>query len=592
MKRLISIILILLMLISLLTSCENEEAPTTTSSVESSSLSESSLPPDEIPQEEEPIYYEAIEITAEDILRKHYCYSGRIFLNMNQLSQGMTEEFMNEFLVTKRSVFDENKLVICKIKADDSPIAFKSVDFYESCPYVMCEYDGSVAENMFGDDGTYRMFLVIVPKGDIPSYYSNIHFKIEEPQHLNRGFQSQMVSYHPKLGSEDKLILFDNQHELENFEKEMGVNRTLLSNQGRYYSVTNEYVVLVHYVAKRNYNESSISYKGLSFGDNSFSLQRIVTYTNEIGVEHDVGLVYYIKLPRFDKFDNADIVGEIKSYKQVVSGTVEPVEKKEHLLVANSYYSPYCDKDYLPSEYGTHFWLVKNGIEYEKMTGRSANNPLFIDNYMIAIYRNYENYDYKPIGFKDFEVADGTIWLTVEEKSVFSNGEAHKDLHFVVVPRREIDESGIKRFELELTSEKTDCYGCIEGIDAEAPNDVYPKKSEPLYIYQAYDEFAKDWLNEINPAIFDTHIALAIPQYAGSSAFQLLGYYDASIDGDKIVIHMDYFYEGWGDCMMHYWYDIVFIPKKEICISPDVDYQINLIHSRRTNWMNSGWYYD
>ncbi|MBQ7411784.1 MAG: hypothetical protein IJW10_02625 [Clostridia bacterium] len=48
MKKLISLILILSILISLITSCENEEAPATTSSVESSSSSESSSTSDDI----------------------------------------------------------------------------------------------------------------------------------------------------------------------------------------------------------------------------------------------------------------------------------------------------------------------------------------------------------------------------------------------------------------------------------------------------------------------------------------------------------------------------------------------------------------
>lgn len=555
MKKLLSIILSLLMLLPLIASCEWLPSP------------DDSL-------QEEPVqysYYETIEFEKE-VMSKSYLSHGDVYSSFADIAWQLDYKVSENL---DESVFEGKKIIVCKTTIKEGFIGFKNIIWNGSEPIIQCEVsEPEVVEEAFGNIPYERAFLVLIPEQDLPYGFNNVEFSLT----IAESYSYERVLHAPQLGDEEIVRVLKSDKDVTAFENEYGL-------QPHDKTISDNYIVIAHYMPNGTYDEMNVRYANLKFvDDNTFTIDRVGVYNEKIGLEYELSALHYIFIPKNEFFqDKEDLKVSIINKSEFAKTekfelNSAPLKYLEMLLLLEG---DGCNKEWLPTEYGTHFELIETDVELKELSGRSANS-LFYENYVLAIYTYYENYDYRTIGFRNLRREYGRIILEVDEGRVYNSNGEFKSLAFVVVPKKIINEARIyNNTSFKLESNKRDFYYRIVGEDIlkeEIPS-PYPVKEEPYYISETYEHFKTLWKNEVDPTLFETHFALAIYRYKGSSAGYTLGYSDFYIEDYKLNITKHEGVEYIGNDAEYIWYDILFIPKSE---APELDSEAPYIIQTRT----------
>jgi hypothetical protein len=219
--------------------------------------------------------------------------------------------------------------------------------------------------------------------------------------------------------------------------------------------------------------------------------------------------------------------------------------------------------------------LAKNEIEAKALGLENTErlNEIFYDNYVLLVYRYYESYGFKEIGFKNLKSKDGKNLLTVDEVKNDSASGEYKTLSYVIIPKEKIAETG---FEFELKTNEIEYYDFEKGKGS-------PSRERSYYMYHTYEDFVKDFSNEVDPQKFDTHFVLAVRRYKGMGFDYTIGYRDFYLRDNVIHITLDEGATYIGDAAIHEWFDIVFIPKELACLEYKLEISANRIHNNLTD---------
>ncbi|MBQ8739450.1 MAG: hypothetical protein IJZ04_08135 [Clostridia bacterium] len=551
MKKILSFTLSLIMILSLFVSCANDENSETSSNSEQSAEQGGNNTIAEL-------YYDTIELSKSDFAEYP---SYNILYDYFELEAFLTQDALEKI---DESVMEGNALILCNLKSGFEFVGFKKIKYFNSEPKIICENNSYYPYDIFASEyNPERIFGVVVPLSDIPKGISNMDF---EPERTT-GYAYTRKLHAPQLGNEEKLFIFNTDKELLDFEEQIGI-----AHSGAVI-VNERYVTLAHYMPITYHNQSFVRYQNFSkVSDNTFTIERFEMYNGEVGASNNSSSLFYVTVPRTEFFEGESLTGSVVRVVETTSKTTlkEPATS-QYLSVLYTLKGEECDLEFLPQKHGTYMLLAKNEIEAKALGLENTErlNEIFYDNYVLLVYRYYESYGFNEIGFKNLKSKDGKNLLTVDEVKNDSASGEYKTLSYVIIPKEKIAETG---FEFELETNEIEYYDFEKGNGS-------PSRERAYYMYHTYEDFVKDFSNEVDPQKFDTHFVLAVRRYKGMGVDYTIGYRDFYLKDNVIHITLDEGVTYLGNAKVYEWFDIVFIPKELACLEYKLEISANRIHN-------------
>ena len=166
MKKILSLILSLVMLLTLLAGCSNDEGDSSSESKQEVEQSENLL--------ETEIYYDTIELSKSDFAEYP---SYNILYDYFELEAFLTQDALEKI---DESVMEGNALILCNLKSGFEFVGFKKIKYFNSEPKIICENNSYYPYDIFASEyNPERIFGVVVPLSDIPKGISNMDFEPE-----------------------------------------------------------------------------------------------------------------------------------------------------------------------------------------------------------------------------------------------------------------------------------------------------------------------------------------------------------------------------------------------------------------------------
>ena len=550
MKKILSLILSLVMLLTLLAGCSNDEGDSSSESKQEVEQSENLL--------ETEIYYDTIELSKSDFAEYP---SYNILYDYFELEAFLTQDALEKI---DESVMEGNALILCNLKSGFDFVGFKKIKYFNSKPKIICENNSYYPYDIFASEyNPERIFGVVVPLSDIPKGISNMDF---EPERTT-GYAYTRKLHAPQLGNEEKLFIFNTDKELLDFEEQIGI-----AHSGAVI-VNERYVTLAHYMPITYHNQSFVRYQNFSkVSDNTFTIERFEMYNGEVGASNNSSSLFYVTVPRTEFFEGESLTGSVVRVVETTSKTTlkEPATS-QYLSVLYTLRGEDCSLEFLPQNHGTYMLLAKNEIEAKALglEVKKSLNEIFYDNYVLLVYRYYENYGFEEIGFKNIRSKNGKNFLMVDEVKTDSASTEYKSLSYIVIPKKQIDNVYL---EFELEANEIEYYDFEKGKGS-------PSRERSYYMYHTYEDFVKDFSNEVDPQKFDTHFVLAVRRYKGMGVDYTIGYRDFYLRDNVIHITLDEGVTYLGNAKVYEWFDIVFIPKELACLEYKLEISANRIHN-------------
>ena len=552
MKKILSFTLSLIMILSLFVSCANDE------NSETSSISEQEMEQGENNSAQE-MYYDTIELSKSDFLE---------IPPTNILLYGYVdfESYLTEDALEKvdESLLEGKVAVLCYLKSGFEITGFKKIEYFNSKPKIICENTSYYPYDIFATEyNPDRIIAVLVPSNEIPKGLVNVDFGAEPTS----GYASMRMMHAPQLGNEEKLFVFNTNKELLDFEEQNNISH--LNYAG--YAPNEKYVILLHYMPITHHNQTFVKYQNFEkSGDNTFTIERFEIYNGEVGDSNNSSSLFYVRVPRTEFAETEGLTGKVVTVRHTPSKlSLKERAASSYLSVLYTLEGEECEFDFLPSKHGTYMVLAKNEIEAAALgLVEDSINSIYYDNYVLVLYRYCESHEFKTVGFRNLRHEEGKYVLTVDEVKKDTATEEYKSLSYIVIPKTQIDKI---EFRFELDSNEIEYYDFEKGKGS-------PSRERSYYMYHTYEDFVKDFSNEVDPQKFDTHFVLAVRRYKGMGFDYTIGYRNFYLRDNVIHITLDEGATYIGDAAIHEWFDIVFIPKELACLEYKLEISANLIH--------------
>ncbi len=602
MKKLISLILILSILISLLTSCENEEAPTTTSSVESSSSSESSSTGDKVVSSSD-------ELTNEDEIQDKYPVQYPELIEENYYTT--IKHGAHDFGATPKSgngfeycIFWDYEDYESSLASNTLPIAHKElfddniVIFISNPSYLEEYYDYYITGfkefkydyNSMSITAT-NLAKISNPKYDVLEHINEIpyipptfvlipktienglaHFarnydvslkiKTESLPYNNYEVRTKVVNQAPSYDG-DKLWLILNEADYGDFVVETDID--LMKG----YNGFNGKISIIHYSPYGALNSISHRYSNVHMhADGTIYMEYSRLFLEERKAPESYTPTYTLINIYADDIDfdpakaNGRLICESYDYyanlKELHQTSVYPVENKYYNQIKLGDISRYNPPvDYL--DYYEEFYLLKTIQELRDFGLDTYYYDIaWNDYYYLVSTRAYYNRGYADVGFANFRIENGVPKIDLYEAPIAKMEEDTLELSVILIPRGEIPDSVLAE-NIEINHITEEYLPVIENASQAGESGFAELGANKIYTdyhdYVTYNRVASQVLEgeeilfgdryyqeEINEAFFDENIVIVIERRQIHWGTHILGYRDIKVVNGKIQIIVDMVY--------------------------------------------------
>ncbi len=584
MKKLLSIVIILTMLVGLFSACSNQNGQTSTDTqtntqaddtqTDTSSTQENTTP--EVKKEE---YYKSYRLMSRDLKKGISNNTATLVDSYEALKMFLDMGVIDSF---DKSMFDDNIVFIACLESDGA-IGFRSFNGKkiecDSLNYIYDKYEydeEKLEQDLNGPELDYN-YLVLIPKSKSLFLYNQATTSINVE--INTLGDYPVTAYTDvDLGSEPYIRVLKTKAEYDAYIKETGLRRIPAFAQNK--------MIVAHYEPSYDINRYAISYERGSLENKTLELCATHYYEND-SIESTSGALNLIFVP-YDELaqdPEFEIVISVKKHINIVQA-VKNKSYIDYYKTIDILYNTECNKfAYLPTDYGTYFWLAETSSELKALYGCEAYESFINEYNVLVIYRCKEMDTTTITGFHSFKIENGKMQITVNEyDNNFSTGSEHDQrmLAFVCIPKSEFT-SLLKPTKLELISNKLEYY------KSSTVSASYSSTKGNLILNITYGEFVNEWNEEKIPQIssstFERYYLLAIKSKSTCSCCNhqvgYYGFYAPENETMHISLDEEMEYGKLCDLWEFEGYDLILIPKEEFPPLYTFDYEKIKVHENK-----------
>lgn len=567
MKKLLSIIIILTMLVGLFSACTNQNQSSTDSQTDTDTINTDTEADTPVSGENKPVidekekYYHSYHLLARDLKKGS--------ANNTAVIVGSYEELKNDYLevgvdTIDSSIFEENIILIAFLSCSSvigfkdfngTKIACEALD-YKSYDKVDEFEELEKSENNLLD---YN-YLVLIPKSESAFLY-NPGIKDIDVQMSTKGDYSVKAYKDLSLGESPYVKVFKDKAEYDSYIKKVGISRIPTLSENR--------IIVAHYEPSYNTSRYAVAYQRGSLKDKTLELISTEYFRSNTGKEVNTGVLSLITIPYNELVADPEFSVVITHNEHI--NTIKNVENKSYIdyyKTIDILYNAECsDFDYLPSSEGTYFWLAKTSSELKELYGYEAYESFMNSYNILVVYRHIPQDTTIVSGFHSFKIVDNKMQITLNEYEVeTSQGSEHDQrmLAFICIPKSEF-QTCESPSELELTSNMISYYKSST-IPAS-----YVRTKYDLILNINYGEFVNDFdaekIPQISEKTFEENYLIAIKvEGRCPCCHNQASYHSFFTAKDKMHLSMDIEKEEGilCDLLDRLDYDLILVPKNEI----------------------------
>lgn len=582
MKKLISIIIILTMLVGLFSACTNQNQPSTDSQTDTDTINTDTETNTPVSGENKPVidekekYYHSYHLLARDLKKGS--------ANDTAVIVGSYEELKNDYLeagidTIDSSVFDENIVLIAFLSCS-SVIGFKDFNgtkiSCEALDYKSYDKTDEFEELEKSENNLLDYnYLVLIPKSECAFLY-NPSIKDIDVQISTRGDYSVKSYKNLSLGEAPYTKVLKDKAEYDSYIKEVGIHNIPVLSQDK--------IIVAHYEPSYNTSRYAVAYQRGKLENKTLELISTEYFKSTTGKEVNSGVLSLITIPYNELVADPEF-NVVINHKEHTN-TIKNVENKSYIdyyKTIDIFYNDECSAfDYLPSSEGTYFWLAKTSSELKALYGYEAYASFMNSYNVLVVYRHIPQDTTIVSGFHSFKIVDNKMQITLNEYEVeTSHGSEHDQrmLAFICIPKSEF-QTCESPSELELTSNMISYYKSST-IPAN-----YVRTKYDLILNINYGEFVNDFdaekIPQISAKTFEKYYLIAIKDEGGrcDCCHNRIGYHSFFTAKDKMHLSLDIEKEEGilCDLLDRLEYDLVLVPKEEFPPIYTFNYQNIKVH--------------
>ena len=603
MKKLLSLTLILLMILSLISSCEQapiepsigeSSLPTSSSDADTSEPStsnpsnttEPSVAEYKLPRLIEKEYYEVLDHGENDFgaeMRREgkYCY--KVLWTYEQYEKSLSSTVLP---IADKYLFDDNIVIFISANPyyqynqynEDYKViyGFKSFLYTYDKMEITIEYLADIGKREYYpmyNDAPIKPTYIVIPKTEqngLGHHAMNYHvyLEIREESYIKKPYDIvEVTSPTAPPIEQDKFWLIRSEEDFNSFVEETGIEILDKTPFRRYPDA----IQIIHYSPYKRLNSVSQKYIDIRMRSNGaiyIDYNRVFLDNRAIPEEKTHT---YTVINAFDltlDFNKLSISGELVCTRNDFYVEPSTIFGNNKLPIENRYYPEIALIDGI-SEFMPDFNLTG---EYEKFYLFTTKeelisfgfNPIHCQEitwsnyYYLVSARGYINREYKDIGFANFRVENERGIIDLYQAPIASPEQATEELSIILIPREKIPK--IDLTDISISYVRQEYFAQISDTKHAGQSDIAEFGAGKVYTNDI-NYYANNYIDEtkikdeiineptereeveVNAEIFDDNIIIVIERrenyYNAWTKHYILGYRDAKIVDGEIQLTVD-----------------------------------------------------